>query len=137
MAAQFMLILIVVERLPMKMTTTTREVAFVTIVDISGRIVLGEECTSLSNLISSLLNQGHNQILLNLADVSCIDSAGFAYLIGSLTSVRKRRGELKLLNPTKTVRSVMQLGELLTVFDVREDEAAAVKSFGESAGATA
>jgi anti-anti-sigma factor len=94
----------------MKMTTTTRQADFVTVVDISGPIVLGEECTSLSNLISDLLNQGHNQILLNLADVSCIDSAGFAYPIGSLTSVRKRRGELKLLNPTKKVQGIMQLG---------------------------
>lgn len=121
----------------MKMTTTTRQVDFVTIVDISGQIVLGEECTSLSNLIRDLLNQGHNHILLNLADVSCIDSAGFAYLMGSLASVRKRRGELKLLNPPKKVRAVMQLGKLLTVLDVREDEAAAVRSFGESAAATA
>jgi anti-sigma B factor antagonist len=121
----------------MKMTTTTRQVDFVTIVDIRGQIVLGEECTSLRNLISDLLNEGHNQILINLADVSCIDSAGFAYLIGSLTSVRMRRGELKLLNPMKKVRAVMQLGKLLTVFDVREDESAAVRSFGESAAATA
>ena len=119
------------------MTTTTRQVDFVTIVDISSQIVLGEECTSLSNLISDLLNLGHKQILLNLADVSCIDSAGFAYLIGFLASARKRRGELKLLNPRKKVRTVMQLGKMLTVFDVREDEAVAVRSFGESAAATA
>ena len=119
------------------MATTTRQVDFVTIVDISGQIVLGEECTSLSNLISDLQNQGNNQILLNLAEVSCIDSAGFAYLIGFLTSARRRRGELELLNPTKKVRSVMQFGKMLTIFDVREDEATALRSFGESAAATA
>jgi len=119
------------------MRTTTRQVDFVTIVDISGQIVLGEECTSLSNLIGGLLSQGHNRILLNLAYVSCIDSAGFAYLIGSLASVRKQRGELKLLNPTKKVLAVIQLGKLVTVFDVREDEAAAVRSFGGSSAATA
>jgi anti-sigma B factor antagonist len=121
----------------MRMRTTTRQVDFVTIVDISGQIVLGEECTSLSNLISGLLSQGHNRILLNLAYVSTIDSAGFAYLIGFLASVRKRRGELKLLNPTKKVLAVLQLGKLLTVFEVREDEVAAVRSFGESSAATA
>jgi anti-sigma B factor antagonist len=121
----------------MKMKTTTRHVDFVVIVDISGQIVLGEECTSLRNLISDLLNPGHNQILLNLAGVDCIDSAGFAYLIGSLVSARKRRGDIKLLNPTKRVSAVMQLFKLHTVFDVREDEAAAVRSFGESAAATA
>src|SRR5277367_6284570 len=107
----------------MKMTTTTRQVDFVTIVDISGQIVLGEECTSLKKLISDLLNPGHNQILLNLAGVNCIDSAGFAYLLSSLVSVRKRRGDLKLLNPTERVRAVMQLFKLHTVFDVKEDEA--------------
>jgi anti-sigma B factor antagonist len=121
----------------MKMTATTRQIDFVTIVDISGEIVLGEECTSLRNLISDLLNPGHTRILLNLAGVNCIDSAGSAYLIGSLVSVRKRRGDLKLLNPTKRVWAVMQLFKLHTVFDVREDEAAAVRSFGESAAATA
>jgi anti-sigma B factor antagonist len=121
----------------MKMTTITRQIDFVTIVDISGQIVLGEECTSLRNLISDLLNPGHNQILLNLAGVNCIDSAGFAYLIGSLVSVRKQRGDLKLLNPSKRVLAVMQLFKLHTVFDVREDEAAAVRSFRESATATA
>jgi anti-sigma B factor antagonist len=115
----------------MKITTTTRQVDFVTIVDISGQIVLGEECISLRNLISDLLNSGHNQILLNLAGVNCIDSAGFAYLIGSLVSVRKQ------LNPTKRVLAVLQLFKLHTVFDVREDEAAAIRSFGQSAAATA
>ena len=121
----------------MKMTTRTRQIDFVTIVDIRGQIVLGEEGTSLRNLISDLLDQGHNKILLNLAGVDSIDSAGFAYLIGSLVSVRKRRGDLKLLNPTKRVLAVMQLFKLHTIFDVREDEAAAVRSFGESAAATA
>jgi anti-sigma B factor antagonist len=127
----------VVERFPMKMTTTTRQIDFVTIVDISGQIVLGEECISLRNLISDLLILGRNRILLNLAGVNCIDSAGFAYLIGSLVSVRKQRGDLKLLNPTKRVLAVMQLFKLHTVFDVSEDEAAAIRSFGQSAAATA
>jgi anti-sigma B factor antagonist len=96
-----------------------------------------EECTLLRNLISDLLILGHNRILLNLEGVNSIDSAGFAYLIGSLVSVRKQRGDLKLLNPTKSVWAVLQLFKLHTVFDIREDEAAAVRSFGESAAATA
>jgi len=114
---------------PMNMSTSNRQIGSVTIVDIRGRIVLGEECISLSKLVSELLNRGQNRILLNLADVSCIDSAGFAYLIGSLASVRKRSGDLKLLNPPDNIRAVMQLSKLLTVFDVGEDEASAVKSF--------
>jgi anti-sigma B factor antagonist len=113
----------------MKMSTSKRHIGSVTIVDIRGRIVLGEESASLSKLVSELLNKGHNHILLNLADVSCIDSAGFAYLIGSLASVRKRRGDLKLLNPSDNVRAVMQLSKLFTLFEVGEDEASAVKSF--------
>ena len=113
----------------MNMSTSNRQIGSVTIVDIRGRIVLGEECASLSKLVSELLNRGQNRILLNLADVSCIDSAGFAYLIGSLASVRKRSGDLKLLNPPDNVRAVMQLSKLLNVFDVGEDEASAVKSF--------
>ena len=113
----------------MNMSTTKRHIGSVIIVDIRGRIVLGEESTSLSKLLRELLNKGHNHILLNLADVNCIDSAGFAYLIGSLASVRKRRGDLKLLNPSDSVRAVMELSKLLTVFEVGEDEASAVKSF--------
>ena len=113
----------------MKMSTRNRQIGSVTIVDIRGRILLGEESASLSKLVSELLNKGHNHILLNLADVSCIDSAGFAYPIGSLASVRKRRGDLKLLNPPDDVPAVMELSKLLTVFEVGEDEASAVKSF--------
>jgi len=121
----------------MKMTATTRHVGFVTIVDISGRIVFGEESTSLGKLVSDLLGKGHKKILLNLADVKRIDTTGLAYMISSLASVRKRQGELKLLNPTEEVRAVMQLTKLLTIFDIRDDEATAVQSFGESAAATA
>lgn len=113
----------------MNMSSCKRDIGSVTIVDIRGRIVLGEESASLIKLVSELLNKGHNHILLNLADVICIDSAGFAYLIASLASVRKRRGDLKLLNPSDNVRAVMQLSKLFTVFEVGEDEASAVKSF--------
>jgi anti-sigma B factor antagonist len=113
----------------MYMSTNKRQIGSVTIVDISGRIVLGEECTSLNKLVSELVSKGLNHILLNLADVSRIDSAGFAYMIGSLASVRKRHGDLKLLNPSENVRAVMELSKLSTVFEVGEDEASAVKSF--------
>jgi len=74
-------------------------------------------------------NRHLNNLWLNLADVSRIDSAGFAYMIGSLASVRKRHGDLKLLNPSENVRAVMELSKLSTVFEVGEDEASAVKSF--------
>jgi anti-sigma B factor antagonist len=119
----------------MTMTAKTRHAGFVTIVDISGRIVLGEECVALKKLVSDLLSKGHNKILLNLADVHQIDSAGWAYIVSGFASVRKHNGDLKLLNPREDLQSVLQLTRMLSVLDVSFDEAAAVKSFAESAGA--
>ena len=121
----------------MNMTTTTRQAGSVTIVDISGRIVLGEESAALRELVCNLLDKGHRQILLNLGDVHYIDSAGLGSLVSAFTSVRKQNGELKLLNLTNKVHDVMQITKLYTVFDIMDDEAVAVKSFGHSAAATA
>jgi anti-sigma B factor antagonist len=121
----------------MNMTTSTRQVGGVTIVDISGRIELGEESAALRKLVCDLLSKGHKQILLNLGDVHYIDSAGLGTLVSAFTSVRKQEGELKLLNLTKKVRDVMQITKLYTVFDIMNDEAAGVKSFGQSTSATA
>jgi anti-sigma B factor antagonist len=120
----------------MDMTTSSRQVGGVTIVDISGRIVLGEESAALRDLVSGLLSKGQKKILLNLNDVSYIDSSGLGSLVGSFTSVRKQGGELKLLNLTNKVHDVMQITKLYTVFDITDDEAAAVKSFGQSAAAS-
>src|ERR1035438_1836724 len=121
----------------MKMTTKTRQVDSVTIVDISGRIELGGESAALRDLIADLLSKGHTQILLNLADVNYIDSAGLGTLVGAFASVRKHEGELKLLNLTDKVNDVMNVTKLYTIFDVMNDEAAAVKSFGHSTSASA
>ncbi len=120
----------------MDMTTSTRQAGDVTIVDISGRIVLGEESAALRELVCDLLSKGQKQILFNLGDVHYIDSAGLGHLVSAFTSVRKREGELKLLNLTNKVHDVMQITRLYTVFDIMDDEAAAVKSFGQSAAAT-
>ena len=120
----------------MKMTTSTRQAGGVTVVDISGRIELGEESAALRDLVSKLLNNGHKQILLNLGDVNYIDSSGLGNLVSAFTTVRKQEGELKLLNLTNKVRGVMQIAKLYTVFDIMDDEEAAVKSFGQSAAAT-
>lgn len=121
----------------MNMIAKTRQTGSVTIVDISGRIILGEECTSLGKLMSDLLREGHNKILLNLADVHRIDTAGLAYMVSGLTSIRKHKGDLKLLNPTKDFQTVLELTRLLSLFDIRNDETAAVRSFTETASATA
>jgi anti-sigma B factor antagonist len=120
----------------MNMTTTTRQVGGVTIVDISGRVVLGEESAALRNLVCDLLNKGHRKILFNLGDVNYIDSSGLGSLVSAFTSVRKQEGELKLLNLTNKVQDVMQIAKLYTVFDILDNEEAAVKSFGQSTAAT-
>ena len=117
----------------MHMTTSTRQVADVTIMDISGRIVLGEEIISLRTLVIDLLSKGHKKILLNLAEVNYIDSSGLGHLVGAFASVRKQGGELKLLKLTNKVHDLMQITRLYTVFDIMDDEALAVKSFGQSA----
>jgi anti-sigma B factor antagonist len=120
----------------MNMTTSTRQVGNVTIVDISGRIVLGEESAALRELVSGLLSKGHKKILFNLGDVNYIDSSGLGHLVSSFTSVRKQGGELKLLNLTNKVHDLMQITKLYTIFDILDDEAAALKSFDQSAAAT-
>jgi anti-sigma B factor antagonist len=117
----------------MNIMTSTRQVGGVTIVDISGRIVLGEESAALRNLVCDLLSKGHKNILFNLGDVNYIDSSGLGNMVGSFTSVRKQGGDLKLLNLTNKVHDLMQITRLYTVFDIMDDEAVAVKSFGPAA----
>jgi anti-sigma B factor antagonist len=119
----------------MNIITSTREVGGVTIVDISGRIVLGEESAALRDEVLDLLSKGHKQILLNLADVDHIDSMGLGALVSAFASVRKQGGELKLLNLTDKAADLMQITKLYTVFDIMNDEAAGVKSFGQSTAA--
>lgn len=119
----------------MYMTANIREVADVTVVDLSGRIVLGDESAALRDLVRRLLSMGHKKILFNLANVNHIDSAGLGHLVGAFTTVQKQAGELKLLNLTNKVQDLMQVTRLYTVFDIVDDEAVAVKSFGRSVGA--
>lgn len=121
----------------MNMTTNTRQVGNVTIVDISGRIVLGEESAALRDLVCDLLSKGHKKILFNLGDVNYIDSSGLGHLVSAFTSVRKQGGELKLLNLTNKVHDLMQITRLYTVFDIMDDETTAVHSFDQSTAATA
>jgi anti-sigma B factor antagonist len=120
----------------MNMTTSIRQLGGVAIVDIRGRIQLGEATAALRDLVSCLLSKGHKKILFNLAEVNYIDSSGLGHLVGAFTSVRKQGGELKLLNLTKNVHNAMQTTRLYTVFDIMDNEAVAVKSFGQSTAAT-
>src|SRR5271165_4289501 len=111
------------------MTITSREVSHVTIVDITGRITLGDETGQLRDTVRALLAADKKKIVLNLAEVDYIDSSGVGELVSSFTAVRNAGGELKLLNLSKKVSDILQVTKLYTVFDVKEDEFNAVKSF--------
>ena len=111
------------------MTITTREVSHVTIVDLNGRITLGDETGKLRDVICELIAAGKKKIVLNLANVDYIDSSGVGELVSGYTTVRNAGGELKLLSLTKKVQDVLHVTKLYTVFDIKEDEFTAVKSF--------
>ena len=113
----------------MSMKASTRQVDGVTIVDLSGRITLGEGSVILRDTIKDLLSKGQKKILLNLGDVSYIDSSGIGELVSAFTSVRNQGGELKLLHLTKKVHDLLQITKLYTVFDVKDDEAGAIAAF--------
>jgi len=113
----------------MALLIDSREVAHVTILDVRGRIVLGDEIHALREAVRKLIAEGKKKIILNLAEVDYIDSSGVGELVGAFTTVRNAGGELKLLNLTQKVHDVLHVTKLYTVFDIRDDEFTAVKSF--------
>jgi anti-sigma B factor antagonist len=113
------------------MKASTRQVDGITIVDLSGRITLGEGSVVLRDTIRDVVSQGNKKILLNLGDVTYIDSSGIGELVSAFTSVRNQGGELKLLNLTKKVHDLLQITKLYTVFDIKDDEATAVGAFSK------
>ena len=115
----------------MSMKATNRQVDGVAVVDMSGRITLGEGSVVLRDTIRDLIGKGSKKILLNLGDVTYIDSSGIGELVSAFTAVRREGGELKLLHLTKKVHDLLQITKLYTVFDIKDDEAAAIKAFGK------
>jgi len=113
----------------MSLKIETREVAHVTILDITGHIVLGDEIGDLRDAVRALIAEGKKKIILNLVGVDYIDSSGVGELVGSFTTVRNAGGELKLLNLTQKVHDVLYVTKLYTVFDIKDDEFTAVRSF--------
>ena len=113
----------------MSMKISNRQVDGVSIVDCSGCITLGEGSVTLRDTVRELLSKGRKKILLNLGEVNYIDSSGIGELVSAFTTVRNQGGELKLLNLTKKVHDLLQITKLYTVFDVKDDEAAAISSF--------
>ena len=121
----------------MALTTKVRRVGNVAVLDLSGRITLGENTGILRDEIRSLLSQGTKQIVLNMADVSYVDSAGLGELVGAYTSATNQGGSVKLMNLQGKMRDLMQITKLYTIFSTFDDEKAAIASFGSGAGATA
>jgi anti-sigma B factor antagonist len=113
------------------MKASNRRVDGVTILDLSGRITLGEGSVVLRDQIRDLISKGEKKILLNLGDVTYIDSSGIGELVSAFTTVRNQGGELKLLNLTKKVHDLLQITKLYTVFDVKDDETSAIKAFSK------
>jgi anti-sigma B factor antagonist len=113
----------------MSLKSSTRQVDGVTILDLSGRITLGEGSVILRDTIRELIGKGDKKILLNLGDVTYIDSSGIGELVSAFTAVRKESGELKLLNLTKKVHDLLQITKLYTVFDIKDDEATAIAAY--------
>ena len=113
----------------MSVKLTTRQVGDVTVIDAVGRITLGEGSSALREKIKELAGRGHKKILLNLGEVSYIDSSGIGELVSGFTTVTNQSGSLKLLNLNKRVKDLLQITKLYTVFEVHDDEAAAVRSY--------
>ena len=110
-------------------TISERQAGDVTILDLDGKVTIGEGSVALRNAIRRLLGDGKNKILMNLAGVSYIDSSGIGELVSSFTAVNKEGGTLKLLNLTQKIQDLLAITKLLTVFDVYEDEATALSSY--------
>jgi anti-sigma B factor antagonist len=113
----------------MTIQASTRLVDGVAIVDISGQLRLGEGTGKLREVVTQLVNEGYHKILLNLAGVIHIDSAGIGELMMNYTTLRNHGGELKLMNLNKNVRNLLQVTRLYTIFDVHDDQATAIQAF--------
>ena len=113
----------------MSLYLTPMNVGDVTLIEAAGRITLGESVTQLRAQIRELIDGGRTKILLNLADVTYIDSSGIGELVTAYTTVKRTGGMLKLLKLTQRIQDLLQITKLSTVFEVFEDEAKALKSF--------
>lgn len=111
------------------MTITERKSGDVTVIDVEGKILLGEGDVQLKRKIDELIERNETKLLLNLANVPYMDSGGLGEIVRSYTTVKRAGGELKLLNATKRISDLLMITKLITVFEIFEDEAAAVKSY--------
>jgi anti-sigma B factor antagonist len=122
---------------PVPMKTSTRQVEDVVIVDVSGRITVGEGNVMLREVVRNLIESGNKKILLNLHEVGYVDSSGLGELTKTYTSVRNQGGQLKLVNISKRVNDLLQMTRLHMVFDIQPDEASAIQSFSSPSASQA
>ena len=113
----------------MSVKLTTRQVGDVTVIDAVGRITLGEGASTFRDTIRDLASSGHKKMLINLGEVSYIDSSGIGELVSSYTAAKRAQGDLKLMKLSRAVDSALLITKLYTVFDIHTDEATAVASF--------
>lgn len=106
-----------------------RSVGDVVVLDLKGKMILGEGDELLRDKIHSLMDQGHRKVLLNLAELQYMDSAGLGAMVGAYTTVNNKQGTLKLLNLTKRIQDLLTITKLITIFETYESEAEALKSF--------
>ena len=113
----------------MALTIASRELDGVTVLDLNGRITLGEGSVQIRDAIRDLIGKGQKRILLDLGEVNYIDSSGLGELVSAYTTVKNQGAALKLLKLTRKVHDLLQLTTLYTVFDIYDDEASAIASF--------
>ena len=116
---------------PVKMRLDTHQIEDVTIVNVSGRITLGEGNVMLREVVRQLVDEGHKKIALNLHEVGYVDSSGLGELVKAYTTVRNHGGQLKLVDPSKRLQDLLKMTNLTAVFTIEADEASAIQSFSE------
>jgi anti-sigma B factor antagonist len=124
-------------RTPVKMQTTVHHIEDVAVVNVSGRITVGEGNVMLREMLRDLLDAGHNKVAMNLHEVGYVDSSGIGELVKAYTTVRNQGGQLVLVNPSKRVNDLLQMTRLAGVFTIEPDEASAIQSFSGETGAKA
>ena len=113
----------------MALTIASREVDGVTVLDLSGRITLGEGSVQLREAVRDVIGKGSKRILVNLGNVNYVDSSGLGELVSAFTTAKNQGADMKLLNLTKKIHDLLQLTKLYTVFEFFDDEASAIASF--------
>ena len=112
-----------------ELNISERQAGDVTVLDLAGKITIGEGSVSLRSAIRRLIEEGKKKILLNLAQVGYVDSSGIGELVSSYTTIGRENGQLKIVNLTQKIQDLLAITKLLTVFDVYDDEATALNSF--------